>query len=360
MSRGMEAVDAINPGRESFYDENPHYRELKHVLFGSEETISGLVGRAIREILDRSLVRGHATEKLREALSRRKALGDISSAVSFYGRGDGEPSAGLRQFFKNPMQADGLATAKTVSMRPPAKLGGFDVSGHLSLDCDYRIDYRTRTIRFDFSKDTWSNVVYLNGRYYDVLFKQGKPDQALCEFDNKRCAVYVNWAHPVKLQMDDAVFIKSAILLRLAYHAVPRSRRNDEPSSQHAGLSHGLRRGTPRQGSGEILQAAFAREEPRTDVESACRRKEIPLVEMDQPSDLLRLSSWLKSKHDGIDVKLFDFMLPDETGAVRKHKVKDTWTGSLNDEQAVAFRRRHTNRWSASSPIGSTRGGTRI
>ena len=29
----------------------------------------------------------------------------------------------------------------------------------------------------------------------------------------------MNWAHPVKLQMDDVGFLKSAILLKLAHHA---------------------------------------------------------------------------------------------------------------------------------------------
>ena len=32
----------------------------------------------------------------------------------------------------------------------------------------------------------------------------------------------MNWGHPVKLHMDDTGFLKSAILLRLAYHAAPR------------------------------------------------------------------------------------------------------------------------------------------
>src|SRR5207302_10940869 len=36
--KGLDASDAINPGRESFYEENAHYRILKRVLFGSEET----------------------------------------------------------------------------------------------------------------------------------------------------------------------------------------------------------------------------------------------------------------------------------------------------------------------------------
>jgi hypothetical protein len=56
-----------------------------------------------------------------------------------------------------------------------------------------------------------------------------------------------------------------------------------------------------------------------------------------QPLDLLRLSSWLKASHRGIEVKLFDFMLPNEAGQVPKHKVKETWTGADDDDQLWHF-----------------------
>src|SRR5688572_23018724 len=46
-----------------------------------------------------------------------------------------------------------------------------------------------------------------------------------------------------------------------------------------------------------------------------------------QPAELLRLSAWLKSVCRGVDVRLFDFMFPDEGGTVPKHKVKETWLG---------------------------------
>jgi hypothetical protein len=58
-----------------------------------------------------------------------------------------------------------------------------------------------------------------------------------------------------------------------------------------------------------------------------------------QPSDLLRLSTWLRTAHKGIDVRLFDFMFPDATGSVKKHKVKETWTGSERDRQLWHFGR---------------------
>lgn len=55
-----------------------------------------------------------------------------------------------------------------------------------------------------------------------------------------------------------------------------------------------------------------------------------------QPMELLCLGTWLKKAHRGIAVRLEDMMLPDEEGAVPKHKVKDTW-GNVTDEQLWHF-----------------------
>lgn len=47
-----------------------------------------------------------------------------------------------------------------------------------------------------------------------------------------------------------------------------------------------------------------------------------------QPADLLRLSTWLRAQHPNIDVRLIDFMMPDETGAVPKHTLKEVCPGA--------------------------------
>lgn len=46
-----------------------------------------------------------------------------------------------------------------------------------------------------------------------------------------------------------------------------------------------------------------------------------------QPADLLRLSTWLRIQHPGIEVRLMDFMMPDEAGAVPKHTLKEVCPG---------------------------------
>jgi hypothetical protein len=217
--RGLDASDAINPGRESFYEENTHYRALRQALFGSEESIGGLVGLAIRSILDRIHVRSQVTDRLADARARRKTLVDISSAVNFYSRSGGDMARGLKTFFAQAVRANGLSTARDVPLRPIHKLAGFELVERDGLGTDAEIDYQRRRILMDFSKDAWNTTVYLDGHYYDVSIKQGKPDHPICEFDNERRRIYVNWGHPVKLHMADASFLKSAILLRLAHHA---------------------------------------------------------------------------------------------------------------------------------------------
>lgn len=220
--KGLDAADAINPGRESFYEENAHYRILRRALFGSEETISGLVGKAVRDILDRIHVRSQVTEKLGEARNRRRTLVQISSAVNFYSRERGRIGKALSAFFCRPISANGLANAREVPLRPAHKLGGFEVVSAKALPSgDVEIDFTQRKVRIDFDHDTWNTTVYLNGHYYDVVIKQGRPEHPICEFDNGHKRIYVNWGHPVKLHMDDASFLKSAILLRLAHYAAP-------------------------------------------------------------------------------------------------------------------------------------------
>lgn len=222
--RGMDAADAINPGRESFYEENSHYRILRRALFGSEESIGGLVGTAVRDILDRIHVRSQVAEKLSEAKARRRTLTDLSSAVNFYSRERGTAAHALKTFFDTRTTTNGLASAKEVPLKPGHKIAGFEVVNKHGLSSgDVHIDFATRRVSFDFGQDSWSTTVYLNGHYYDVSLRQGKPDQPICEFDNASRSIYVNWGHPVKAHMDDATFLKSAILLRLAHYVAPKN-----------------------------------------------------------------------------------------------------------------------------------------
>ena len=224
VSSGLDAADAINPGRESFYEENAHYRLLRRTLFGSEETVGGIVGEAVRQILQRIHVRSQLSDALGEARDRRRALVEVSSAINFYSRDRGAAGAALKSFFNRSVRANGLTSAREVCLRPEHTLAGFKIEARKADKLgESDIDFGNRRVWIDFDHDTWNNTVYLLGDYYEVVIKQGKPGHPICEFDTLQRRIYINWGHPVKMHMDEAAFLKSAILLRLAHHAVPEN-----------------------------------------------------------------------------------------------------------------------------------------
>lgn len=220
---GLDAADAINPGRESFYEENAHFRILKRALIGTEDALGGAVGQAIRLITDRGNIRGQVSDKLGSARQRRKVLTDISSAVNMTAQIDPALERRLSEFLEAPIVANGLANAKEVLLRPVGRLAGFELEDTKALAEEFAIDFARRCVAIDFTRDIWNQSIYLHGKYFEVSFKQGQPTDPMCEFDNSAARIYVNWAHPVKQYMDDYGFLRSALVWRLAYHLARES-----------------------------------------------------------------------------------------------------------------------------------------
>lgn len=220
---GLDAADAINPGRESFYEENVHFRILRRALVGNEDTLGGAVGHAIRLITDRGNIRGQVSDKLGSARQRRKVLTDISSAVNTTAQVDPALEKRLTEFLESPVVSNGLANSKEVLLRPVGRLAGFEVEEAKGLPEEFAIDFGRRSVSIDFARDMWNHSIYLHGKYYEVSFRQGQQTDPMCEFDNGAARIYVNWTHPVKQYMDDFGFLRSAIVWRLAYHLARES-----------------------------------------------------------------------------------------------------------------------------------------
>src|SRR4051794_39721135 len=77
--------------------------------------------------------------------------------------------------------------------------------------------------------------------------------------------------------------------------------------------------------------AAFFKEriEPRSRVlliNPPVHERRYHWLRWNQPTDLLRLSTWLKTSAPRVDIRLYDFMFPDSGGNVAKHKVKNSWS----------------------------------
>src|SRR5207253_8358676 len=124
---GLDTTDAINPGRESFYEENAHFRALKRALIGNEDALGGAIGQSIRLITDRGNIRGQVSDKLGSARERRKVLTDISSAVNTAIQVDPALEERLREFLEAPVVMNGLANARDVLLRPVGRLAGFEL-----------------------------------------------------------------------------------------------------------------------------------------------------------------------------------------------------------------------------------------
>ena len=293
------------------------------------------MGLAVRDILDRIHVRSQATDTSTEAKADvAHSLTCLALSISTAAKVVLRP----RRYAPSLTitNDDGLASAREVVLRPAHKIAGFEVVDRKGLSGDVEIDFAAEQVAFDFGHDPWTTTVYLDGHYFEVSLRQGKPDHPICEFDNHRRCIYVNWGHPVKPHMDDATFLKSAILLRLAHYAAPKDANTMMTLALNMIAFARSSRGAPNRHPFGYLKKHLTRRSRVLLINPPVQERRYHWIRWNQPSTL-RLSAWLKATHRGIDVKLFDFMMPDEGGHVPKHKVKETWTGSSSDDQLWHF-----------------------
>jgi hypothetical protein len=217
--RGMDAIDALNPGRESFYEENEHYKTLKRQMIGEKETVDGLLGAVIKGILTRSEVVSAIEGRITQADQRRKTLLGLSKAINHYSMVP-EVGDGLQRLFRETsLSANGLVALPDHQLEMDASVAGFVVSDDRLLEEDYSTDFVNRLVRLNFNQDRWNWKVFILNDIYRVAPKLGKENDPLCQLDTVEKVIYINWRHPVRQQMTDAAFIKSSIAWNVAYHA---------------------------------------------------------------------------------------------------------------------------------------------
>lgn len=220
---GLDAVDTLNPGRESFYEESEQYKVLRKRLLGEGERVGGCLGRVIAAVLRRSQVRSALADVIGRASLRRRALDDVSAGVTYLiARGD-KTSELLRKMLKSKhSHVNGLSTAKSHEMSIPARIGGLAVVPGKSMPEPTEIDYGTEQIHVDMSRQEWKWSLVLFDRQFEVVHKRGEPDQPIAEADLGEAKIYVNWGHPVKLQMDERGFLRTALAWVVAREAAGR------------------------------------------------------------------------------------------------------------------------------------------
>ena len=217
---GLDAVDTLNPGRESFYEESEHFKTLRRQLVGEGERVGGYLGRVIAAVIRRSQVKSALADVLGKATIRRRALEDMSAAVTYLiAKGD-KTSEILRAFLRSKQShVNGLASARPMELGFPARIGGLVVVESEDLSEPAEIDYRSEQIRLDTSRQEWRWSLLLFDRNFEVIHKKGNPDQPIGEMDMKKSQIFVNWGHPVKLQMDERSFLRTALSWVLAKQA---------------------------------------------------------------------------------------------------------------------------------------------
>jgi hypothetical protein len=217
---GLDAVDTLNPGRESFYEESEQYKILRRQLVGEGERVGGYLGRAIAAVIRRSQVRSALADVIGRAALRRRALDDVSAGVTYLiARGD-KTSELLRKMLKaKHSHVNGLASAKPLEISVPTRIGGLAVVPSENLSEPAEIDYCAELIRMDMGRQEWKWSLVLFDRKFEVVHMKGEPDQPIAEADLKEGKIYVNWGHPVKLQMDERGFLRTALAWVVAREA---------------------------------------------------------------------------------------------------------------------------------------------
>lgn len=217
--QGIDAIDALNPGRESFYEENLQYKALKKFLIGDRETVEGLLGRVIKGILTRSEVASAIEAQISQADHRRKTLLSLSKAINYLAVSSNGDN-GLRRLFKETsLSGNGLVSLPDHVALVESNIAGFDIKNTNNLEEDQSTDFINRIIQVNFNQDRWSWDIFILGEHYRVAPKLGSETDPLCQLDTVEKVIYINWRHPVRQQMNDAAFIKSSVAWNIAYHA---------------------------------------------------------------------------------------------------------------------------------------------
>ena len=217
---GLDAVDALNPGRESFYEESEHYRILQRHLIGEGETVAGYLGQTIAAVLRRSHVRSALKDILGRAVLRRRVLDDISAAVTDIIASEEKLGQALRKSLKSAsVYANGFSHCSDLPFSAPPRVGGLKVIPDAYLSEPAEINYGGGEIRLDMARPEWDWTLVLFNRRVQVVNKRGGVNRPLGALDLHHEHLLVNWEHPIRTQMDERGFLRTALSWVLAKEA---------------------------------------------------------------------------------------------------------------------------------------------
>jgi hypothetical protein len=217
---GLDAVDTLNPGRESFYEESEQFKILRRQLIGEGEHVGGALGRTIAAVLRRSETKSSLADALGRAMFRRRALEDVSAAITqLIATGDRSAAAIRRMLKSQRSEINGLPSTGDFELEPPLRMGGMPVVQAGDLSIPYEVDYDKGEVRLNAERAGWNWSLLLFDRRFTIVNKKGGPNLPVAEVDHKHSQIYVNWGHPIKLQMDERGFLRTALALVLSKEA---------------------------------------------------------------------------------------------------------------------------------------------
>lgn len=219
VSDGLDANQTILPGREGFYEDSHHFRVLQQTLVGDGFLDIGILGKVLEKISEHYAVVNTATRLIQEARQRKTTLMDISQTITEIAVGSGYGRSLRKLFTRKDIFANGLSGADEHHFTLPNSVGSYTLKFCENLEHDYEIDLNNNILLLNHTSDIWESTIYVLGRDFIVSFRNGKPNDPLCEIDFQENIIYINWMHPSRGKLGDTAFVKSALFWRLAYLA---------------------------------------------------------------------------------------------------------------------------------------------
>ncbi|MBN1891056.1 MAG: ATP-binding protein [Thermoflexales bacterium] len=219
VTQGLDAINAIMPGREGFYAENAQFQALRRHLVGDGASNLGILGQVLEGIWEQGSVESSTARIVQEARQRRKAFLEVSEALTGMSLGARYGRALRRLFSRSDVAADGLSRVPEHQVQLPGVVASYSLELANLAGQDYELDTKNKVARLNRDADMWNESLYVLGRDFKLSLRNGGPNDPLCELDLISDTIYVNWMHPTRAKMGDAMFIKSALFWRIAYLA---------------------------------------------------------------------------------------------------------------------------------------------
>jgi hypothetical protein len=218
-TEGLDAITAIMPGREGFYNENTQFQALSNYLVGDRVTDLGALGQLLDRLYELHSVESSVARIVQENRRRREAFLAVGHAITSLSVGSHYGRALRRLFARTDVGADGLCSAPEHQVQLPHAIGNYTLELADLAEGDFRLDEEHGVVLFNSNSDIWTSSLYMLGRDFLISLRNGGPSDPICELDLATNTIYVNWMHPSRSKMGDSMFVKTALFWRIAYLA---------------------------------------------------------------------------------------------------------------------------------------------